>query len=131
MQISKLMYRLTDLATISRKMYLNMNFRTSTEITTTSGETSHDGLWGSNLTPGPGGQIVYSQPDQINMNVFFWYLVKRDASVRYCTVAYTGQVTFYKVPETHSHVYLVTLYMHLFKVRIAIVVYIIHTAWPH
>ena len=33
------------------------------------------------------------QPDQINMAVLFWYLVKRYASVRFCTVAYTGQVT--------------------------------------
>ena len=29
-----------------------------------------------------------------------------------CTVAYTGQVTFYKVPEKHGHVYLVGLYMY-------------------
>ena len=28
-----------------------------------------------------------------------------------CTVAYTGQVTFYKVPEKHGHVYLVRLYL--------------------
>ena len=31
------------------------------------------------------------------MNVLFCYFVKSDAS----TVAYTGQVTFYKVPEQH------------------------------
>ena len=24
----------------------------------------------------------------------FWYLVKTDTSVRYCTIAHTGQVTF-------------------------------------
>ena len=28
------------------------------------------------------------QPDQINMAEFFWYLLKSDASVRDCTVAY-------------------------------------------
>ena len=44
------------------------------------------------------------QPDQINMFVLFWYLVKSDASVRYCTVAYTGQVTFKGVPEQCDHV---------------------------
>ena len=44
------------------------------------------------------------QSDQINMAVLFWYLVKSDASVRYCTVAVTGQVTFYKVPEQNGQV---------------------------
>ena len=44
------------------------------------------------------------------MAVLFWYLVKSDACVRCCTVAYTGQVTFYKKPDTHGHVQLVTLY---------------------
>ena len=29
---------------------------------------------------------------------------------RFCTILYNGQVTFYKVPETHVHVQLVTLY---------------------
>ena len=38
------------------------------------------------------------------MAVLFWYLVKRDAYLRYCTVAYNEQVTFYKIPEQHSHV---------------------------
>ena len=38
------------------------------------------------------------------MAVLFWDLVKSDASVRYGIVAYTGQVTFYKVPETQGHV---------------------------
>ena len=49
---------------------------------------------------------VYVQGDQINMAVLFWYLVKSDARVRYYTVAYNGQVTFYKVlvPEEHGHV---------------------------
>ena len=28
-----------------------------------------------------------------------------------CAVTYTGQVTFYKVPKTHGHVYLVMLYV--------------------
>ena len=57
------------------------------------------------------GRPLYSadgfEPNQINirldkyMAVFFWYRVKRYASsIRYCTVAYTGQVTFNKVPET-------------------------------
>ena len=35
------------------------------------------------------------QPDQMNMAVLFWYLVKSDDNVRYCKVAYTAQVTFY------------------------------------
>ena len=33
-------------------------------------------------------------------------------TLRYCTIAYTGQVTFYKVPEDHSHVYVVGLYVY-------------------
>ena len=33
------------------------------------------------------------------MAVFFWYVVKVTCTVYTCTVAYTGQVTFYKVPE--------------------------------
>ena len=51
----------------------------------------------------------YLQPDQINMSVLLWFLVTSNASVRYCTIAYTGQVTFYKVPVTHGHVQLVSL----------------------
>ena len=31
-------------------------------------------------------------------------LMNSEASVRYCTVAYTEDVTFYKVPETQGHV---------------------------
>ena len=31
------------------------------------------------------------------MAVLFWYLVKSDASVRYCILEFTEQVTFYKV----------------------------------
>ena len=42
------------------------------------------------------------QPDQIYMTVLFWYLAKSDASVRYCTVAYTRHVKFYKVPEKYG-----------------------------
>ena len=44
------------------------------------------------------------QPDQINMAVSFWYLVKCDlSSIKHCTVAYTKQISFYqKVPETHG-----------------------------
>ena len=39
------------------------------------------------------------------MAVCFSYLVKRDlSSVSYCSVAYTN-VTFYKVPEQHGHIY--------------------------
>ena len=46
------------------------------------------------------------QPDQMVMAVLFWYLVKCDSIVNsYCTVAYTGEVTFYKVPEKHGPVY--------------------------
>ena len=43
------------------------------------------------------------QPNQLNMAVLFWYFVKSDATVRYCTLAYTDQVTVCKVPETNSH----------------------------
>ena len=42
------------------------------------------------------------------MAVFFWYL---PCDMYKGTVAYTGQVTFYKVPEKHGHVYLVGLYL--------------------
>ena len=42
------------------------------------------------------------QPDQKNMVVLFWHLVKCDTTIR--TVAYTGQVTFHKVLESHGHV---------------------------
>ena len=49
------------------------------------------------------------QPDQMNMAVYFLYFVKSDTSVRQCTVAYTRQVAFYNAPESHGHVYLVTL----------------------
>jgi len=45
------------------------------------------------------------------MIVCFLYLVKSDLTSVPCTVAYTGQVTFYKVPEIHGHVYLVRLYV--------------------
>ena len=45
----------------------------------------------------------YIQGDQLNMAVCFWYLVKRDANIQYCTVAYTVQVKFYEVPEQHVH----------------------------
>ena len=38
----------------------------------------------------------------INMAVLLWYLLKTDAIVRYFTVAYTGKVTFYKIPEIHG-----------------------------
>ena len=42
------------------------------------------------------------QGDQLNMAVFFWYIEKNDL---YATVhVYTGQVTFYKLPEKHGHV---------------------------
>ena len=34
--------------------------------------------------------LIVLQPDQIYIAVLFQYLVKRDASVRYCTVMYTG-----------------------------------------
>ena len=48
------------------------------------------------------------QGDQLNMTVFFWYLLKSDLSPVYtCTAAYT----FYKVPEKHGHVKLFALYI--------------------
>ena len=47
--------------------------------------------------------------DQINIAVFFWYLVKSECPVYASIHMYTVQVTLYKVPEKHGHVYLVTL----------------------
>ena len=51
----------------------------------------------------------YIQPDQINMVVFFWYLVKIDCTVYTIVHAYIGQIIFYKVLKQHGHIYLVTL----------------------
>ena len=45
--------------------------------------------------------MIQLQPDQINMAVFFWYLVKVTCPVY---IVYTGRATFYKVPETHGRV---------------------------
>ena len=36
--------------------------------------------------------------------------VKDRHHIGWCTVEYTGQVTFYKLPEKHGHVYLFSLY---------------------
>ena len=41
---------------------------------------------------------------QLNMAVLFWYLVKVTCPVYDTAHVYAGQVTFYKVPETHGHV---------------------------
>ena len=50
----------------------------------------------------PLSKNIYSaRPDKHGRLV--WYLVKSDTNVHYCTVAYTGQVTFYKVPEQQGH----------------------------
>ena len=35
---------------------------------------------------------VQVQPDRLKMAMLFWYLVKSDASVNYCTVLCIGQV---------------------------------------
>ena len=51
------------------------------------------------------------QPDQINMAVLFRYLLKSETNFRYCVITFTEQVAFSKVPETHGHVKLVTLYI--------------------
>ena len=51
------------------------------------------------------------QGDQLNMAVFIWFVVKSDCPVYACTVAYTEQVSFYKVPDKHGHVYLAGLYV--------------------
>ena len=46
------------------------------------------------------------------MAVCFWYLVKSYSS---CVRVYTGQVSFFQVPEKkHGHVYLVGLYLYIF-----------------
>ena len=43
------------------------------------------------------------QGDQLKMAVVFWYLGKKATFLVYaCVVAYTGQVTFYKVQETEG-----------------------------
>ena len=44
---------------------------------------------GVNVNNGLGDvyEKIKVEPDQINMAVLFWYLVKSDVSVRYCTVA--------------------------------------------
>ena len=49
------------------------------------------------------------QGDQLYMVECIWYLVT--GLVHTCTVVYTGQVTYYKVPKKHGHVYLVGLYL--------------------
>ena len=46
----------------------------------------------------------YIQGEQLNISMLFWYLVKSDVIVRYCTVAYTGRVIFYKLPDQSGHV---------------------------
>ena len=43
--------------------------------------------------------------DQITITVLFWYLVKIDERIRYCTIAYTGEIMFYKVPEIQEQMY--------------------------
>ena len=43
-------------------------------------------------------------PDQINMAVLFWYLEKVTLVHSTLRQPYTGQVTLYKVPDTHGHV---------------------------
>ena len=47
-------------------------------------------------------RINFIQGDQLNMAMFFWYLVT--CPVYTCTVAYTGQVILYELPEIHGHV---------------------------
>ena len=49
-------------------------------------------------------ELLKVQGDQINMAVLFWYLVKSNASVRYCTSSDAGQVTLSRVPEQHGRV---------------------------
>ena len=52
------------------------------------------------------------QGDRFYMTVCFWNLVKKllvHYPVYECTVVYIGQLTFYKVPETYCHDYLVGL----------------------
>ena len=52
---------------------------------------------------------IYLQIDQLYMAVCFWYLVKRYLSslhyVLFIQSSVHYRVTFYKVPEQHSHVY--------------------------
>ena len=48
--------------------------------------------------------IHYLQGDQLKMAVCFCYLEKTLLAQCTRTVAYTEQVTFYKVPEIHDHV---------------------------
>ena len=64
-------------------------------------------------------KLFHSAPgDQVYMAVFFCYLVKSDLSSHQCsrcTVAYTGKVTIFEVPEEYNHVYLAVLYLYLFS----------------
>ena len=48
-------------------------------------------------------RVIQVQPVQLNM-AMFWYLLKSGLSLHFCTLAYTGQVTFDLVLETHGHV---------------------------
>ena len=49
----------------------------------------------------------------------FWYLVKVNNPVYTTVHLLTGQVTYYKEPETHDHVYLVTMWTNVFDCYIA------------
>ena len=51
------------------------------------------------------------QSDQLNMTVFFWYLVRRDLSSVHVNSSVNWTSLFYMVQEKHGHVYLVTLYI--------------------
>ena len=44
------------------------------------------------------------QGDQLNMAVFFWYLVTCQCPVYATVPVYTGQVAFSKVPEKHIEI---------------------------
>ena len=64
--------------------------------------------------------ITLLQPNKIKMVVFFLNLEKMTCPVYATLHPYTGKVTFYKVPESHGHVKLVSLYnsdIHFFLIK--------------
>ena len=56
-------------------------------------------------------KTINIQGDPLNGVALLWCPIKSNARVRFCTVAFSGQVTFYKVWKSHSHVSVVTLYL--------------------
>ena len=70
------------------------------------------------------------QGDQLYMALCFWYFVKSDFyRVHYSTLAYTGQITSYKLPETHGNVYSGLVVQNMFNVHIPSIYGCIHSTY--